>query len=202
MGCGPAELWETNAERIPANWSVTLTDFSPGMVDEARENVPADGTFSFRVADASNLPFEDDSFDAATANHMLYHVPDRDSAIRELRRVLKPDGTLYATANGDGHIGELFEVMESALNTSVSHATGFTLDNGREQLERQFSAVERRQYVDSLAVTDVDPLIAYILSREDVDESSVGNLRKAFEKRFEDGVFHVTKNTGMFVAHE
>ncbi|WP_435153832.1 class I SAM-dependent methyltransferase [Haladaptatus sp. DFWS20] len=201
VGCGPAELWEANADRVPENCSVTLTDFSPGMVEEARENVPSQSaTFSFRVADASDLPFEDDSFDVMTANHMLYHVPNRAAAIRELRRVLKPDGVLYATTNGDHHLGELFDVIETVLDVPTSHSTGFTLENGREQLERQFSDVEIRNYDDSLAVTAVEPLVAYALSRNDVDDSAVDELHEAFQKRFEDGVFHVSKNTGLFVA--
>ena len=46
----------------------------------------------FIVADAMNLPFEDMSFDAVSARHMLYHVPDVAQALKEARRVLKPAG--------------------------------------------------------------------------------------------------------------
>ena len=36
LGCGPADLWRMNLERIPPGWDITLSDFSSGMVDQAR----------------------------------------------------------------------------------------------------------------------------------------------------------------------
>src|SRR6185437_6831553 len=36
LGCGPGGLWRSNRGRIPAGWQITLTDFSPGMLQEAR----------------------------------------------------------------------------------------------------------------------------------------------------------------------
>ena len=36
LGCGPAKLWLTNLDRIPAEWVITLSDFSPGMVETAQ----------------------------------------------------------------------------------------------------------------------------------------------------------------------
>ena len=63
LGSGPAKLWLENLERLPASWHVTLTNFSAGMVAEAERRLAAAGrTFAFGVADAQDLPFEDDSF--------------------------------------------------------------------------------------------------------------------------------------------
>lgn len=45
-------------------------------------------------ADATSLPHEAGSFDAAFLVHVLGEVPDQEAALRELRRVLKPDGRL------------------------------------------------------------------------------------------------------------
>src|SRR5262245_8596909 len=36
LGCGPGWFWWENRDRIAPGWEVTLTDFSPGMLDEAR----------------------------------------------------------------------------------------------------------------------------------------------------------------------
>src|SRR4051812_9840048 len=38
IGAGPAWFWQANAEHIPSGWDITLSDFSPGMLDEARAN--------------------------------------------------------------------------------------------------------------------------------------------------------------------
>lgn len=204
VGCGPAELWTANGDRTPDDWSVVVTDLSPGMVGEARANLDAaDGVsaeFAFGVADAESLPFADDAFDAVTANHMLYHVPDRRAAFREFRRVLTPGGRLYATTNGEENLRAVYDVLESVLGERPPRATGFTLENGREQLERVFDEVERRRYDDALEVTDPDALVAYALSRDDVDASRAPELREAFADRFEDGRFRVEKDVGVFVA--
>ena len=204
LGCGPGKLWETNAERVPDGWTVAVTDFSPGMVTEARTTLAdhADA-FAFGVADAQRVPFADERFDAVTANHMLYHVPDREAALREIRRVLVPGGRLYATTIGDRHMQKRIDVEERVADeVLVSGGTHFSLENGGEQLRAVFDDVAVHPYDDALRVTDVEPLVAYALSRNEFDDSMAPELHAAFEREFEDGVFHVEKDVGMFVARK
>src|SRR5688572_29593385 len=82
LGCGSAELWMNIADKIPANWDITLSDLSQGMLDAARSNLAViRGNFKFEQIDAQSIPHKDASFDAVIANHMLYHVPQRPKAI-------------------------------------------------------------------------------------------------------------------------
>lgn len=202
VGCGTADLWAQNCQQIPDGWSITLTDFSEGMVEEARQNLAdCDRRFSFQTANITELPFEDDSFDVVTANHMLYHVSERDTAIAELRRVLRSDGAVYATTNGEQNMAELYDVLESVLGERPARGTGaFTLQNGRAQLEEQFEDVALRTHDNSLEVTELEPVVAYVLSRGNVDESLASELHEAFAAKVSDGGFHVSKEVGMFVA--
>jgi ubiquinone/menaquinone biosynthesis C-methylase UbiE len=203
LGCGPGNLWKANTERVPTEWKVVVTDFSPGMVTEARENLAGSGGFGFAVADAATIPFADESFDAVTANHMLYHVPDRERAFGEIRRVLKSGGHLHATTNGEQNMQRLYEVQNRFADKPLVRGTAhFSLENGREQLEPHFETVELHQYADALHVTDVEPLVAYTLSRDEFDASMAPALREAFERESEDGVFHAEKDVGMFVARK
>ena len=97
VGCGTGQFWLENRDRIPPGWQVVLTDLSRGMVGEAEVALgPVSSNLEFRVADVQDLPFQSDSFDAVLANFMLYHVPDRQRAVAEVRRVLKPGGKFYA----------------------------------------------------------------------------------------------------------
>ena len=105
LGCGPATFWRANADRIEPSWSLTLTDFSPGMVAAARGELGERAIYV--VADAQELPFPADSFDAVLANHMLYHVPDRPRAFMEIRRMLVSGGTFHASTIGRGYLPSL-----------------------------------------------------------------------------------------------
>lgn len=209
VGVGPGKLWTANRDRVPDDWAVVLTDFSPGMVEEARTNLGShegrtnprpNESFQFAVSDAAALPFAGGAFDAVTAHHMLYHVPDRGTALEEFRRVLKPGGRLHATTNGENSMQTIFDVVEEVTGERPARVTSFTLENGREQLAAVFDRVELRRYDDALEVTDPDALVAYVLSRNDVDESRAEDLRAAFAERFEDGSLRIEKDVGLFVA--
>lgn len=170
VGCGTGNLWRDNAERIPAGLALTLTDLSPGMLEQARARLAGLAPNpEFRIADVQALPFADASFDALVASHMLYHVPDRAKALAEIRRVLRPGGRLYATTYPWTHLLEIREALESlgldGMMQPVRRGPDeFDLELGAEEIARvlRIERVERR---DSwLAVTDTIPLVAYVRS--------------------------------------
>ena len=166
IGCGPGILWRANQERIPAGWSITLTDLSPGMIAEARMALQADARFAFVECDAQVLPFAEAEFDAVIANHMLYHVPDRARALREVRRVLRTGGRFYASANGSGHLQGLRDLLhefDPALQFSWGREP-FNLDESRDELTALFNSVTIDRYSDTLIVPEAQPLMDYGLS--------------------------------------
>lgn len=73
---------------------VVAADFSPGMIAEGRRRYPAEPRLSFVEADATDLPFGDDEFDATTISFGLRNVNDPDAALREMLRVTKPGGRI------------------------------------------------------------------------------------------------------------
>ncbi len=218
-GCGPGWLWRENLARIPANCQITLTDLSPGMVAEAEaalneaESALADSgtTFQVREANTEALPFADDSFDMVVANHMLYHVPHLDTALAEIRRVLKPHGRFLAATNGDNHMRELkelaFRVAGDAVPQKWPQLT-FRLENGRDLLAPYFNDVSLRLFADGLAVTAVEPLMAYLHSMSLTQEVGADQLTEeiaALEQHIAatiaaEGAYHIQKETGLFIA--
>jgi len=209
LGCGPANLWKENLSRIPSGWKITLSDASPGMIETAQSNLArAERPFRFQVVDAQSIPSEDQRFDAVTANHMLYHVPDKDAAFSEIHRVLKPGGHLYATTVGQRHMGELGAWVNRFLRAPSSAREGtaansFLLENGGPQLQAWFSDVRILRYDDDLVVTEAQPLIDYAMSM--TLPELTGERQAAFVHFVEDeiartGAIRITKDSGMFAA--
>jgi ubiquinone/menaquinone biosynthesis C-methylase UbiE len=76
---------------------VDLTEKAVGLTRERLElnSIPPE-KYTLRIADAENLPFDDDSFDLAYSWGVLHHTPDTASAFQEVFRVLKPGGVVKA----------------------------------------------------------------------------------------------------------
>lgn len=208
LGCGTAALWRENLERIPTGWEITLADASPGMLEEARQGLAGQQRFSFDVIDARETPWNvpEASLDAVLANHMLFYVPDRAAAFAEMCRLLKPGGQLYATTVGENNLAEiplLVQGLHPALASWQMNKFGFTLENGTVQLARWFDSVALRRYEDSLCVTEVEPLVRYILSAEPQHDA---DLERRVRERVQQamvahgGELHIRKDAGMFVC--
>lgn len=112
VGCGRGDIWRFNTDRLPEGVHVTLADQSPGMLNEARDRL-SDCKLQtrFDVADIESLPYRDDAFDLVISNHVLYHVPDRLAALRELKRVVRSSGRCIISTNDWTHLIELRELV-------------------------------------------------------------------------------------------
>ncbi len=209
LGCGPGFLWASNQGRVPTGWQIVLSDFSPGMLQEARQRL-GEERFSYQVIDAQTIPFADESLDAVIANHMLYHVPDLPRALTEIRRVLKPAGHLYATTIGREHMRELDELIGRLRPELNSRGLGakapFTLENGQEILAPFFAQVTVDFYKDALEVTEAEPLVAYALSGRigtlfsDERREALTSLVK--QELTAHGPLHITNASGIFAARK
>lgn len=209
IGCGPGWFWAA-AGSLPTNLNLTLSDLSPGMVQEAVERckgLPLAGVTGQR-ADAASLPFEDSSFDAVIAMHMFYHLPDPYKGMAEMHRVLKPGGFLAVTTNGAGNMRRMYELTTvfGSLPYDPAGAT-FGYDTAERLMRTQFGNVRMTQHPAHLRVTEPEDIFLALTSYppgDEADETKLAEFRQAIAKAFEvgNGVLEVDKETALFVSHK
>ena len=209
-GCGAGAYVEAVRQRTPY---YLAGDLSFGMLHALAQP----GTPRINL-DAQQLPLAAESVDVILANHMLYHVPARGTAVREFARVLRPGGRLMAATNSAHNMAEL-----DAIGVEVGKALGlaeppavrptlsFTLENGEALLSRHFNRVERHDLPGALVFPEPQPLIDYLASMCEryvpflparaTWEDVVAVLRRLLAAEIaERGEFRVNKLAGVFVC--
>ena len=124
VACGTGVVTRLTAERVGSDGAVAGLDINPAMLAVAR-SVPSSGAaIEWHEANAESLPLADGSFDVVVSSLGLQFVPDKASALHEMRRVLAPDGRLAIATVGP--TPSLFTILEQALARHVkTGAAGF-----------------------------------------------------------------------------
>jgi SAM-dependent methyltransferase len=195
IGCGPGWLWEQGKAALPAGLRLTLADLSPGMVADAVKAAEGAGHYAKIegvVADASNLPFADGSFDAVLACHMLYHVPDARVALAEFRRVLRPGGILVTTTNLEGNMAPFYALGAAAFGGKASDPAAdiFGLRKAEALVGEQFEGVKVLEVPAELVVTSTEDLVLALTSfppGDSANDAAVARLVELVEQALERG---------------
>ncbi len=210
LGSGNAILWKYNLTRIKPGTNIILSDFSEGMLDDAR-NVLGESAeqFHYMVMDAQKILYPNDTFDMVVANLMIYLLQDQKKTISEVSRVLNRGGAFYATTLGKNNMKELDKLLscyDDRLKSPLGQLTSiFGLENGAEQLNNSFAEVEMRKYKDSLEISETNPLVNYILSFSNNKTILKGAMLEGFREYIDqiledNGIIKITKDTGIFIA--
>ena len=111
IGSGPGHIAEAFTQ---AGCAVTGIDFSASMIDVAKRRYPH---ITFQEADAEQLPFDAETFDAVVSNFVVHHLARPESAFKEVFRVLKPGGRfafiVFAAPEAQSSIGAFFAAVEA-----------------------------------------------------------------------------------------
>ena len=94
---GTGDLTIQMSKQVGATGEVIISDINPDMLEQGRRRLidkGIAGNVKFKVANAEELPFEDNSFNCVTIAFGLRNVTDKDKALKEMHRVLKPGGRL------------------------------------------------------------------------------------------------------------
>ena len=98
MAAGSGVVTRALAPMLSPDARYVVTDLNQPMLDYAATRQEQDDRLTWRQADAQALPFEDAAFDLVCCQFGVMFFPDRPSAYREARRVLKPGGTFLFNA--------------------------------------------------------------------------------------------------------
>ena len=103
--------------------SMIATDYSTGMIKQAlKSDYPKQLTFE--VADATCLPYADHQFDVVLIANALHVIPDPETVLKEIDRVLKPQGLLIAPNFVAHHTG-----LKSRLWSMILKIAGVTFEH-------------------------------------------------------------------------
>jgi SAM-dependent methyltransferase len=139
VGCGPGTI-TADLAAIVAPGRVTALEVTDAALDLARAEISRRGldTVDFAVGDVHGLALPENSFDVVHAHQVLQHVGDPVAALREMRRVARPDGIVavrdsdYAAFTWFPELPELDEWLD--LYERVARGNGGEPDAGRRLL--------------------------------------------------------------------
>ena len=203
VGCGTAGMWVGYDDLIARCGLLTLTDMSEGMLSAARGNIGERKNIAYALADIQNIPLADDSFDVVIANSMLYHVPKIESALREVRRVLKTGGIFYCATYGEHNFTDVLADWFELDGESFKPNHNFTMQNGERILKAAFTNVEAKFYEDSLQITNIDDLVDYLrslVSFKAIIDLPSERIREILTRHSCNGTIELPKEYGMFVC--
>ncbi|RKH33233.1 class I SAM-dependent methyltransferase [Corallococcus sicarius] len=190
LACGDGYLLELLAKRQQAGLSLLGLDMSEHELMAAQARLR--GAATLHHARAQSLPFEDASVDAVLSHLALMLMDDVETVLAEIRRVLKPGGTVSVVVGGDLVRGEAFEVFLGLLKPLLAAEAQPPMKLGdprvrsEEGLKELFRAGFRDVAVHPLVVqSDGEPRLIWdsVRTTYDADRlspSSQASLEAAF----------------------
>ena len=163
VACGPGWL---SAAAVKRGAIVTALDFAENMVAIAHRRCPK---ADIQNADAENLPFQANRFDAVVCSLGILHLPDPERAVAEAHRVLKPGGryafTCWTPPARNPFFGLVLGSVQKHGNMNVNLPAGPPLFRFGEVTECE--KVLRAAGFGSVSVTEL-PMVWPFATPEDV----------------------------------
>lgn len=201
IGCGNGAATAHIVKHVAPS-RLTGIDPAEGLVARARDAFRDRHGVSFSVGDAVETRQKDEDFDVVVAHTVYSHLPDRDAAIAEGRRVLRPGGTMaifdgdYAANTVALFDGDPLQAAMQAVERNLIHAPYVMRSlprrltdaglNVRETASHGFVQTDAPEYLVNLIGRGVD---AASMSGEFSPDLAEGFKREA-ERRSAEGTFY------------
>ncbi|MCD7809497.1 MAG: class I SAM-dependent methyltransferase [Erysipelotrichaceae bacterium] len=146
IACGTGQLSKHLYNKVN---HYIATDFSLNMIQHAQKNNPQ---ITFSMADATNLHYKDQTFDVVIIANALHIMPYPDKALKEIYRVLKPNGLIIAPTFVYEH--------KHYIQMWFLEKTGF-------HTYHKWSRMEYNQYISSFGFNEIE---SHLMKGSPLDE--------------------------------
>lgn len=163
VGCGTGVFLPLLAAVVGPGGRVVGIDHSPQFVAAAQERSAVAGVaevVTVQEADAYQLPFADATFDAAHCDRVLMHLDDPTAALREMRRVVKPGGTVVA-AEPHWHGLQIDSLDHEAMALLIDRST-----TAKVRQPRMGLTLNRRMHEAGLVGREIVPMMVVDMRHE------------------------------------
>lgn len=164
------------------------------------------------TADIHALPFKSHFADVVLANHMLYHIEDKPTAIKQIKKILKPGGILLAATNSGNNQPEIAELLKTTNLSQEEQANfrmpliDFHLENGEAILQPHFKEVKKWEVKTHFVFNSAEPLLLYLAtlgSPKDNYPEIATEIQKHVEAHIvQHGSYKVSKKAGVFICRQ
>jgi ubiquinone/menaquinone biosynthesis C-methylase UbiE len=114
VAAGTGVVTRALASRL-ATTRIVATDLNQPRIEHAKTKIEQNNRFEWKTADAQELPFDDESFDAVVCQFGAMFFPDKERAFREAHRVLKADTHYYFSVWDRISANEFADVVTEAV---------------------------------------------------------------------------------------
>jgi arsenite methyltransferase len=183
VGCGPGFYVAELLEQVGREGAVAAIDSSPQMLEMAARRCEGHDNVSFHESEATSVPLEDASFDAALSVQVLEYVSDLDAALAEIHRVVRPGGRVviwdvdWATLSMHSSDPARTERVLRAWDAHLAHASlprilaARMRSAGFEDVRMDAHAFASAEFTPDAYLCSLLPLIEqYVAGREGVTE--------------------------------
>ncbi len=121
VACGTGVVSRFAATRVGLLGRVTGVELNPAMLEVARQISACYGQIEYVEGSALELPVPDSQFDAVLCQQAIMFFPDREKAVREMHRVLKPGGRVGLNVWRTPDYNPTFDCLIAALEKHAGH---------------------------------------------------------------------------------
>lgn len=137
-----------NIRYYPPDIKVTAIDYSQNMMEYAKEKAQNQNTpIDFHLMDVQSLEFLDNTFDQAVVTYVFCSVPNPIEGLKELSRVVKPNGDIFLLEHGRINL-PIIGILMDLLNPLIAHLSGENINRQIDQVAAQvgFQIIEIISY--------------------------------------------------------